>query len=70
MRAERRAPGYRGAGNEEWMGGLAYVGAYGYSWASTVNEKNSMYMAAYVTWLEPCSSSFRAFGFQLRCLSE
>ncbi|WP_294596468.1 hypothetical protein [uncultured Rikenella sp.] len=52
------------------MGGLAYVGAYGYSWASTVNGANGMYMAAYVTWLEPCSISFRGFGFQLRCLSE
>jgi len=64
--AERRAPGFRGYGE----GALGSVSSNGYSWASTVSDINSMYLGFHVTWLNLSSTYYRAFGFQLRCLSE
>ena len=60
------APGYR----ERTNGALSSIGYYGYSWASTVNDIHSMYLGLSVTWLNTSYSNSRAYGFQLRCLSE
>ena len=65
------APGYRDAGNERRLGDLMSVGHSGYSWASTASGiSGSMYLGFHVTGLNPCSTVSRAYGFQLRCLSE
>ncbi len=61
-----RAPGYR----ERTNGALSGIGYYGYSWASTVNDIHSIYLGLSVTWLNTSYSNSRAYGFQLRCLSE
>ncbi|WP_304709319.1 hypothetical protein [uncultured Rikenella sp.] len=46
------------------------VGLDGYSWASTVSGTNGMSLAFNVTELYPSGAYNRAYGFQLRCLSE
>ncbi len=63
---ERPAPGYRYP-NE---GTLGAIGSNGYSWASTVSGTNGMYLNFGVAWLYPSRANYRAYGFQLRCLSE
>ena len=60
------APGYRSRDT----GALNGVGSNGYSWASTVSGTNGMYLGFDVTWLHPSNAGSRAYGFQLRCLSE
>ncbi|WP_304708289.1 hypothetical protein [uncultured Rikenella sp.] len=47
-----------------------YVSTNGYSWASTVNDTDGMNLGLSVTWLVSSCPSGRAYGFQLRCLSE
>ncbi|WP_294600893.1 hypothetical protein [uncultured Rikenella sp.] len=46
------------------------IGLLGFSWSSTVSGTNSMYLGFYVTWLHPSDANSRAYGLQLRCLSE
>ena len=60
------APGYRSRDT----GALGSVGYYGYSWGSTFDGNNGMYLDFTVTGLGPSSTTSRAYGFQLRCLSE
>ncbi|WP_294592767.1 hypothetical protein [uncultured Rikenella sp.] len=64
------APGFRDAGNNGRLGALTDVGNYGYSWASTVGGTNGMHLGFSVAWLNPSTAYYRAYGFQLRCLSE
>ncbi|WP_297831496.1 hypothetical protein [uncultured Rikenella sp.] len=52
------------------MGDLTDIGNYGYSWSSTISGANSQKLRFYVTGLTPSHAGNRAYGFQLRCLSE
>ncbi|WP_304708826.1 hypothetical protein [uncultured Rikenella sp.] len=70
MRITRPAPGFRDAGYYGRLGTLMSVGLDGYSWASTVSGTNGMSLAFNVTELYPSGAYNRAYGFQLRCLSE
>ncbi|WP_300646620.1 hypothetical protein [uncultured Rikenella sp.] len=47
-----------------------HVGLSGYSWSSAVSGTNGMHLGFNVGWLGPSSAGRRAYGFQLRCLSE
>ena len=69
-RGKTTAPGYRDAGNEGRSGSLNYTGNGGYNWTSTISDTNGMYLYFYTAWLTPCLANNRAYGFQLRCLSE
>ena len=64
------APGYRGSGE----GALWNVGNDGYSWSSTSYDSGDHYRGVYlffrVTELYPSHMTYRAYGLQLRCLSE
>ncbi|WP_300828658.1 hypothetical protein [uncultured Rikenella sp.] len=60
------APGCRERSN----GALGVVGSNGISWASTVSHTNGMNVNFSVMWLRSSTSDSRAYGFQLRCLSE
>ncbi|WP_297830103.1 hypothetical protein [uncultured Rikenella sp.] len=60
------APGYR----RRDTGALSTVGGNGYSWSSAVGGTNGMYLFFSVTYLNPSSATSRAYGYQLRCLSE
>ena len=60
------APGYR----HRDTGALWNVGNSGYSWGSTFDGNNGMHLSFRATWLHPNDSYHRAYGFQLRCLSE
>ena len=63
------APGFRG----NTSGGLSLVGNDGYSWACTPvtgDHYRGMYLYFHVTGLHPSSMTGRAYGLQLRCLSE
>ncbi|WP_300851218.1 hypothetical protein [uncultured Rikenella sp.] len=42
----------------------------GYSWASTVCGAHGMHLDFNVVYLNPQMQDARAYGFQLRCLSE
>ncbi|WP_297625396.1 hypothetical protein [uncultured Rikenella sp.] len=46
------------------------VGNYGYSYASTPGGTNSLFMWFNAQHLDPCDAYYRAYGRQLRCLSE
>ncbi len=60
------APGYRSRDT----GALYDVGTSGYSWASTVSGTNGVGLHFHVAWLNPSNTTYRAYGLQLRCLSE
>ncbi len=60
------APGFRNYAE----GDLTDVGNRGYSWSSTANNTNGMYLDFSATVLYPSYANFHAHGFQLRCLSE
>ncbi len=64
------APGYRGIGE----GALWRVGNRGYIWSSTSydsgDHSRGMDLGFYATWLGSGAADDRAYGFQLRCLSE
>ncbi len=62
----RPAPGYR----PRDTGALGNVGGGGYCRTSTVSGINGMNLNFYATWLRPNGADYRAYGFQLRCLSE
>ncbi|WP_300828550.1 hypothetical protein [uncultured Rikenella sp.] len=69
-RAQLTAPGYRGNGTNDRLGTLVVVGSDGYSWASTAIDYRSMYLHFQTTGLVSGSITSRAYGLQLRCLSE
>ncbi|WP_300729143.1 hypothetical protein [uncultured Rikenella sp.] len=64
------APGHRGSGE----GALWGVGIGGYNWSSTSYDSGDRYRGVllhyYATYLNPSDVYLRAYGFQLRCLSE
>ena len=60
------APGFRSLAS----GGLSYVGNGGFSYSSSVSGSNGVYLNFYVTYLYPSHAFSRAYGLQLRCLSE
>ena len=60
------APGFRSLAS----GGLSYVGNGGFSYSSSVSGSNGVYLDFYVTGLNPSYAYLRAYGLQLRCLSE
>ena len=64
------APGFRGPGNNGRFGNLIAPGFYGYSWASTVNKTNSLFLSFDTRGITTSYSDYRAHGLQLRCLSE
>ncbi|WP_300681702.1 hypothetical protein, partial [uncultured Rikenella sp.] len=64
------APGFRDPGHHGQFGNAIYVGNFGYSWSSTVSGTNGMHLDFGVRWLHPSGAHYRAYGFQLRCLSE
>ncbi len=49
---------------------LAAIGRESYGWASTVSSLYGMKLGFSVTWLDPSLTDGRAYGYQLRCLSE
>ena len=64
------APGFRDAGNNGRLGALTGVGSSGYSWSSSFSGTSGVYLTFDVTYLLPGRADSRAYGFQLRCLSE
>ncbi len=60
------APGFR----DSYSGDPVYVGGYGFSYSSSGNGNNGVYLDFHMTGLNPSHTSSRAYGFQLRCLSE
>ena len=60
------APGRRNS----YSGAPVSVGHDGFSYSSSVSGNSGVYLGFYVTGLVPSSSNGRAYGFQLRCLSE
>ena len=60
------APGYR----LRDTGKPVYISNYGYSWSSTISLTDGMFLYFDMQHLDPCYTTSRAFGFQLRCLSE
>ncbi|MDE5945131.1 MAG: hypothetical protein K2G93_06055 [Rikenella sp.] len=49
---------------------MYYIGLSGFSWTSTVEEKNSYYQVCSPERMYPHNFEFRAHGLQLRCLQE
>ena len=64
------APGYRGAGEKSSLGDLVSVAGGGFNWSSAASGIYGSYLLSYVSNLNPSNSNARAYGFQLRCLSE
>ena len=60
------APGYHDGGG----GALWYVGNHGFSWSSATSGIYGLHLVFNVAQLYPSSAGYRAYGFQLRCLSE
>ncbi|WP_297626010.1 hypothetical protein [uncultured Rikenella sp.] len=60
------APGYR----HNLAGSLLSIGEQGYSWSSSASDTNGLNLGFGGTWFRFSSSDGRAYGFQLRCLSE
>ncbi len=60
------APGFRSNAS----GALSSVGTDGFSYSSSVSGSNGVCLHFGVTYLNPSHASSRAYGFQLRCLSE
>ncbi len=51
-------------------GALDYVGNSGFSWSSTVNDTNGIFLDFYTQGFNSSHASYRENGLQLRCLSE
>ncbi|WP_300829595.1 hypothetical protein [uncultured Rikenella sp.] len=60
------APGYR----NNRTGASGFVGSNGYMWQSAVRAFNGTNLGFSPSWLFSNGSDYRAYGFQLRCLSE
>ncbi|WP_294594850.1 hypothetical protein [uncultured Rikenella sp.] len=52
------------------FGALRSSGSSGYNWSSGTSETNSLYLIFGLQNLGTSSADFRAYGLQLRCLSE
>ena len=63
---KKTAPGYRTTG----VGDLVNAGNFGYIWSSVTSDSYGIRLGFNTTWLDPCDMYGRAYGFQLRCLSE
>ncbi len=70
LRPHHPAPGFHDAGHIGRLGGLMDVGNGGYSWAVTISETDGLFLSFYTKNLTSSAASYRAHGFQLRCLSE
>ncbi len=64
--AGRRAPGFRERNN----GGLVDVGSHGYCWSASVSSIYGRFLWFGTQGLGSCHAHGRAYGLQLRCLSE
>ncbi len=64
------APGFRDAGYFNGYGTLYGVGYAGYIWSSSIAGTIAHNLGFYYSWLNPQSSSDRAYGLPLRCLQE
>ncbi|WP_300400921.1 hypothetical protein [uncultured Rikenella sp.] len=64
------APGYRDVGTDGRLGDLMVVGNYGYSWSVATKDITGMDLNLSTRGLNPGSTNYRGYGFQLRCLSE
>ena len=65
------APGYRDSGEQNRFGDMNGVGNNGYSWSAATRGIYGQDLLFKVTWLYPSfANDSRAYGFQLRCLSE
>ncbi len=64
------APGFRDAGNNGRLGALTGVGSSGYSWSSSFSGTSGVFLHFYTQSLNSSGADYRAYGFQLRCLSE
>ncbi len=60
------APGCR----ERADGAPGNVGLHGFSYSSSVSGSSGVYLGFHVTGLAPSDAYYRAYGLQLRCLSE
>ncbi|WP_300828924.1 hypothetical protein [uncultured Rikenella sp.] len=60
------APGFR----DRDTGALLAVGNDGYSWSSATSGISGLDLSFSVVWLPPSFAHYRAYGLQLRCLSE
>ncbi|WP_300728975.1 hypothetical protein [uncultured Rikenella sp.] len=60
------APGYR----HPYSGTLYDIGNHGYSWSSTVSGIAGVFLIFSTQDFGPSNTNCRAYGFQLRCLSE
>ena len=47
-----------------------YVGYHGYSWSSVTSGISGLDLNLHSQNLNPSHADYRAYGFQLRCLSE
>ncbi|WP_300829433.1 hypothetical protein [uncultured Rikenella sp.] len=52
------------------MGKLGDIGSYGYSWSSTIKDSFCIFLYFTPQHLASCNEHYRAYGYQLRCLSE
>ncbi|WP_297831698.1 hypothetical protein [uncultured Rikenella sp.] len=64
------APGFRDPGAHRQPGNAVYIGLYGYSWSSATSGISGVDLNFNMTILDPGLTNDRAYGFQLRCLSE
>ena len=64
------APGYRDAGDHGQLGLPVSNGDGGYCWSATISGTRGIYLCFYTTSLYSSYAGFRAYGLQLRCLSE
>ncbi|WP_294600444.1 hypothetical protein [uncultured Rikenella sp.] len=66
----RSAPGYRDYGRTGYEGIIRRGGYSGYSWSSATGGIGGLDLNFYSQSLTASRSDSRAYGFQLRCLSE
>ncbi len=66
------APGFRDYGRTPFEGMIRYTGNCGYCWSSTpmTGDVTVKYLGFSTQDLGPNDAYSRAYGFQLRCLSE
>ncbi|WP_300646476.1 hypothetical protein [uncultured Rikenella sp.] len=64
------APGFRDAGNDGRLGDLLYIGNSGFCYSSSMSGSNGVYLTFTVASLYHSDAGHRAYGLQLRCLSE
>ncbi|WP_304708132.1 hypothetical protein [uncultured Rikenella sp.] len=62
----RPAPGFRNFSS----GVLTHTGNFGYSWSRTIFDIYARLLDFYAVYLTATSANYRAYGLQLRCLSE